>query len=237
MPLRADLSETTAAILAGGLGTRLVPVVGHLPKALAPVAGVPFLDRLLSRLAAWGLRDVVLCTGVGADRDAAHCGDGSRWGLSLRTSREETPLGTGGALVHARGLLTTSPFLVFNGDSFADMDPGALVAFHRERRATATLLLVRVADRTRFGSVRLDADGRIAAFEEKGIAGPGLINAGVYALEPGVLDAIPAGRPVSLESKVFPALVGRGLFGLATDARFIDIGTPESYRQAEAFFS
>jgi len=237
VPLRADLSGTTAAILVGGLGTRLAPVVGDLPKALAPVAGVPFLDRLLGRLAAWGLRDVVLCTGVGADRVAAHCGDGARWGLSLRLSREETPLGTGGALRHARGFLSTSPFLVFNGDSLADTDPAALVAFHRQRRAAATLLLVRVADRTRFGSVRLDADGRIAAFEEKGVAGAGLINAGVYALEPGVLDPIPAGRPVSLESDVFPALVGQGLFGLATDARFIDIGTPDSYKQAEAFFS
>jgi NDP-sugar pyrophosphorylase family protein len=237
VPLTDAPGTTTAAILCGGLGTRLRPVAGDTPKALVEIAGTPFLDRLLAHLAASGLHDVVLCTGVGADRVAAHCGDGSRWGLEIRSSREDTPLGTGGALRLARGLIASSPFLVLNGDSFVDADPRALVSFHTARRAGATLLLVRVPDRSRFGSVRLGDGGRIAAFEEKGLAGPGLVNAGVYALSRNVLDAIPAGRPVSLESEVFPALVGGGLFGFVAHARFIDIGTPESFREAGRFFA
>ena len=237
MPLTDAAGTTTAAILCGGLGTRLRPVAGDTPKALVEIAGAPFLDRLLAQLAASGLRDVVLCTGVGADSVAAHCGDGSRWGLEIRISREDTPLGTGGALGLARGLIASSPFLVLNGDSFVEADFRSLLSFHAARGAEATLLLVRVPDRSRFGSVRLADGSRIAAFEEKGLAGPGLVNAGVYALSRTVLEAIPAGRPVSLESEVFPSLVGGALFGFETEARFIDIGTPESLREAGRFFA
>ena len=126
--------------------------------------------------------------------------------------------------------------LVLNGDSYADTDLRELPAAHRARKARATLLLTRVPDASRFGRVEIDASGAVTSFVEKGAPGPGLVNAGVYAIERPVIEEIPADREVSLERETFPSLVGRGLFARGDAFPFVDIGTPESLAEAGLFF-
>lgn len=232
----SDLSTTTAVVLTGGLGTRLRSVIADRPKTLAPIAGRPFLTFVLDPLVSAGVRDVVLCTCYMAELIRQTLGNEYR-GLRLGYSQEPSPLGTGGALRLAASRLTSDPVLVLNGDSFCQFDPAALCDWHAAHRAEATLLLTHVADTHRYGRVTLDEHDAVAAFEEKGnAAGPGWINAGVYVLSRQFILDIPTTGPVSLEREIFPAWIGRGLFGCRSEGRFLDIGTPESYAAAEAFF-
>lgn len=231
------MSRTTAAILAGGLGTRLRSVVADRPKVLAPVLGRPYLAYLLEQVATAGIRKCVLCTGHMADQVQAAFGEDFQ-GMELLYSREDSPLGTGGALRQALPGLTGDRVLVLNGDSYCDVDLLDFQKFHAAQCTDASMVLVRVADSSRFGRVSVGVDGRIQRFEEKTPgAGPGWINAGIYCLSPGVIAGIPEGQAVSLEREVFPGLVARGMSGYQTEGQFLDIGTPESYAAAERFLA
>jgi len=228
------LEDATAVILAGGLGTRLRPAVGDRPKVLADVDGRPFLTYLLRQLTDAGVRSIVLCVGHRAVYVRAVLGE-AYGGTPLVYAVETDLLGTGGALRAALPALRSDPVLVLNGDSHCEAHLAALWAAHAEQDASATLVVTHVSDTRRFGRVSLDDDDGITRFCEKTESdGPGWINAGIYVLSRHVLTAIPSGRPVSLEHDVFPALVGRGLFGHRMTGRFVDIGTPESYRAAQA---
>jgi NDP-sugar pyrophosphorylase family protein len=232
------MRDVTAAILAGGLGTRLRPRVADRPKVLAPVHGRPFLTYLLDQLAAASLREVVLLTGHGAEQVRGALGD-SYAGLRLVHSAEPSPLGTAGAVRWALPLFSAETVLLLNGDSYCDVALGAFHQFHRRRASSASLVLARVRDASRFGQVRLMGSERVRRFEEKGAAGgAGWINAGIYLLDRALLEAIPAGRPASLERDLLPAWVaGGGVHGFRSAGRFLDIGTPESYAEAEDFFT
>lgn len=233
----SDSQPPTAVILAGGLGTRLRSVVSDQPKVLAPIAGRPFVCYLLDQVLSWGLTKVVLCTGYLGEQVEQQLG-GEYFGLNIEYSREATPLGTGGALRLAADRVASETAVVLNGDSYCDADFGIFYQTHRLREAQASLVLANVSDTHRFGAVRIDADGHISCFQEKGgEGGPGLVNAGVYLIETGLLRRIPRGDPVSLERDVFPAWIGGRFFGYETTADFLDVGTPESYASAEAFFA
>lgn len=223
----------TAVVLAGGLGTRLAPVVGPRPKVLAQVLGRPFLAFLLDRLAASGIARVVLCTGYGGGQVRAYFGD-RHGALALAYSREAAPLGTAGALRLALPLLDEDPVLALNGDSYCDADLAAVWAAHHASGAAATLVLAEVSDAARYGSVATDGDGRVVGFAEKTASGPGWVSAGIYVLARRVLEEIPRGRPVSLEREVLPRWIGRGLRAERSDGTFIDIGTPRAYAAADA---
>lgn len=230
------LAEIPVAILAGGLGTRLRPSIGERPKVVAEVNGRPFLAYLLDQVARFGFRDVVLC--VGFQADAVEAALGARHGpLRLLYSRESAPLGTGGALRLALPLLEGPAAMVMNGDSYCDADLAAAWARHRERRASATLVLVEMADTSRYGRVEVDLGDSICRFVEKQDGStPGWINAGIYLLDRARIEAIEPGRALSFERDVLPGWVGTGLMGHRTQARFIDIGTPQSYSDASRFF-
>lgn len=224
----------SAMILAGGLGTRLRMVVPDRPKALVRVAGRPFLSYQLDRLAAAGVTMAVVCTGYrgGQIRRAF----GSTYGaLRLRYAQEPAPLGTAGALRFALPRIDGEAVLAMNGDAFWDVDLQAFWRWHLRRGAAASIALARVAETSRYGRVRMDRKSRVRAFEEKSAKGPGWINIGVYLLSRKMLARIPSGRAVSIEREVFPRWVGRGLYGYRSRGRFLDIGTPESYRMAERF--
>jgi D-glycero-alpha-D-manno-heptose 1-phosphate guanylyltransferase len=227
----------TAALLVGGLGTRLRPVIADRPKALAELHGRPFLTYLLDHLHDQGVRDAVLCTGHLADMIEETLGDRYR-SVRLRYSRELDPLGTGGALRLALPGLASDPVLVLNGDSFIPFDLAAHLRFFSERRAEAAMLLARVEDVRRFGQVATDDQDRVTRFVEKGSQTiSNWINAGVYLLRRRILRAIPPDVPHSLEREILPALVGKGLFGQPHDGEFIDIGTPESFSQGHGYFA
>lgn len=232
-----DLRHLSAAILAGGLGTRLRAAVSDKPKVLAEVNGRPFIAYLLDRLADAAIRRVILCTGYMAEQVCATLGNRYRE-MELLYSQEQVPLGTGGALRQALPLLDGSPVLVLNGDSFCDFDLPLLARQHAASGALASLALATVPDIGRYGAVELGAGQVIVRFEEKGTRqGEGLINAGVYLLARSLIESLPAQESVSLERDLFPILVGNGLFGFPQSGRFIDIGVPSDYYAAIAFFA
>jgi NDP-sugar pyrophosphorylase family protein len=227
-----------AFVLAGGLGTRLRPRFGDLPKGLAPLGGRPFLAHLLDWLREHGVRDAVLCVGHGAQRLRETLGEGGPLGVALHYSVEDEPLGTGGALLHARAWVN-GPALVVNGDTLATLDPWALERDRWERGAVGAVALFEVADARSRGRVECDERSRVRGFVEKDEAhrGPAWVNGGVYAFAPALWDALPSGAS-SLERDVLPRLAARGeLWGARLPGEFFDIGTPEEWERAERRFA
>lgn len=222
----------SAAILAGGLGTRLRSVVSDKPKVLATVKDRPFLARVLDFLDRFGVKHVVLCTGyMGQEVERVF---GNRYaGLSIDYSLESRPLGTGGALRHAFPLFKSDRILVLNGDSCCEVDLDAFDSAHTRRRARASLVLAWTEDTRRFGRVSLDSHSQVTAFHEKKAAtGSGWINAGIYLFEGELIAQLPRDSILSLERDVFPMWIPQGIFGFKASGGFFDIGTPESFALA-----
>jgi mannose-1-phosphate guanylyltransferase len=222
-----------AVVLVGGEGTRLRPLTETIPKSLVPLVDRPFLHHVLDHLAAYGVHEVILSSPYLEAAFATFILD--RHGDPRITwITEATPLGTAGAVANAAGHLDET-FLVLNSDILTDLDLGALIAFHRDRGAAATIALAPVEDARPFGLVALDGANRVLAFREKPaelVAGE--INAGTYVLDPAAIAGVPPGRPVSIEREVFPALIASGapVFGFVSDAYWMDLGTPEQYLRA-----
>lgn len=221
-----------AIILAGGFGTRLRRIVSDVPKPLAPVAGRPFLAWMLDALATQGIRRAILATGVMGEEVAAACGD--QWqGMQLVYSQESIPLGTGGAIALAFSCVSGDASVVLNGDTWLAFD---LADFDQAWQASNTRLgiaLAEVADVSRYGSVQV-MDERVTGLAEKGHAGPGCINAGVYGIRRALLDDFPACANFSFESEVLANTVKReAVFGYTRTRDFIDIGLPLDYQRAQ----
>jgi NDP-sugar pyrophosphorylase family protein len=235
----ASMSDNVmGAVLAGGMGTRLRSVVADRPKVLATVRDRPFLAYLLDQVARAGVREIVLLTGYMADLVQQQFG--SKYAdMALSYSEEPEPLGTAGALCYALPLLTRSTVLVLNGDSYCDLDLAAYFERHQHSGAEISLALTAVPDASRFGKVRLATEDRIEGFEEKQKnAGPGWINAGVYLLGRRLIEEIPDSGAVSLERDLFPRWAAAGrCHAFKTTGKFLDIGTPDSYAEAESFFA
>lgn len=233
-PITADdQNRIRAFVLCGGLGTRLRSVFSDRPKSMALVAGVPFLQLLLGNLRSQGISDVVLGTGYMAEQIEAFFRDGANLGLRIRYSREDRPLGTGGALKLAESVLS-DPVVVLNGDSYVDWSLAATIELFSKKDAAMAIVLQAVPDVSRYGSVTIDPDGRVTGFVEKGVrTGAGLINAGIYLLRKEIVTALPAGETVSLERDVFPELLGGKVYGLVSEGLFIDIGIPADLQRAQ----
>jgi D-glycero-alpha-D-manno-heptose 1-phosphate guanylyltransferase len=229
-------SKLDAIILAGGKGTRLASVVSTVPKPLALVAGRPFLDHLLGQLACSGIIDrAVLALGHLAEKVIAHY-KAHPAPLPLEAVTEETPLGTGGALIRALSHVSSTTLLVCNGDSIAKLDLMAMLAHHRATGGMVTLAVLPMADCARYGTVTLSGN-RVTEFVEKQ-PGHGLINTGIYLIERSAFDDFLPG-PLSLERDILPGLVDHGLVvGFNCGAvPFIDIGLPETYAGAAEFLN
>jgi len=226
-----------ALLLVGGLGTRLHSVLPATPKPLAPVGNTPFLRLLVQQLRTKGIRRLVMCTGHLAAQVEEEFGNGNQLNVVIDYSKELRPLGTAGAVKFAEHFLSgVSEFLVMNGDSFLEFDLPQLLRFHREHGGIAAMAVRKVANATRYGAVRLDANRRVVGFSEKsGAQAPGLVNGGVYVFDRDILQHIPDG-PVSLEKDVFPGLLEHGVYALEQHGMFIDIGTPEDYARAQTLF-
>jgi len=234
MPDRLD--HIPALILVGGRGTRLRFVLPDSQKVVAPVAGKPFLFRLLDQLVNAQVKQVVLCTGYQAEQVEALVGDRYQ-SLHVVYSSEPAPLGTAGALRQALSLVDSHTVLALNGDSFCEVDLAAMWESHKRRRANATLAVIEIPETRASGRVTFDEDAVITSFVEKSSApSAGWINAGIYLLERQVLESIPTGRAVSIEREIFPAWIGRGLYAYRTAGKFLDIGTPEAYTSAQQAF-
>jgi NDP-sugar pyrophosphorylase family protein len=232
---RQCLATIVVLVLAGGLGTRLRPVLGDLPKILAPIAGRPFLDVLLDWLREYGARRVVLGLGFRADHVLRHLAANSPPDLEVSALVEPKPLGTAGAIRFARGELHSDPALVMNGDSLvAGADLCDLLETHEKSAGLCTLLCARVENAARYGRVSIDDEGKIAGFIEKesAVCRTAAVNGGVYAMSQAFLDRIAASSAVSLERDVFERLPAGTLSGVVS-GELIDIGTPESLMLAD----
>lgn len=227
-----------AVIVAGGFGTRLLPLTERHPKHLLNVGGVPFLEHQIARLAAAGVRHIVIATSYHADRFEPVLGNGDRWGVSLDYVQEDEPLGTAGAIQNVVGSLGSNPdgaVVILNGDILSDHDLTAQLldfeTFRDGRQVEVSLHLAEVADARPFGCVPTDDRGRVQGFVEKS-QNPvtNQINAGCYVFRRGVVDTIPAGRVVSVERETFPELVaeGRLVVGFVDPAYWRDVGTPQA---------
>ncbi|MEV0678253.1 NDP-sugar synthase [Actinosynnema sp. NPDC050436] len=233
----SELQGAEAVVLVGGKGTRLRPLTLSAPKPMLPTAGVPFLTHLLSRIREVGITHVVLGTSYKAEVFQEHFGDGSALGLDLEYVVEEVPLDTAGAIRNVAHKLRERDVMVFNGDILSGVDLRAVLDTHRTSEADVTLHLVKVEDPRRFGCVPTDADGRVTAFLEKTENPPtDQINAGCYVFRREVVEAIPTGRPVSVERETFPGLLASGarLQGHVDTSYWLDLGTPAAFVRGSA---
>lgn len=235
------LTNIDVFVIAGGLGTRIAPVLGNLPKLMAQISGRPFLAYLLTWLADFGARRIVLGLGHRAEAvtDFLDSDKAVRKDLDIESVVEPRPLGTAGAIRFARHRLSTDPVLVMNGDSYVDADICEFVEFHRHSAAAATLLCVNVENAGRYGRVVVGGGGQIRGFTEKDphFTGRGPVSAGMYLLSAQFLDEIAAGNASSLEKDVFARAPGGSLAAFNGEFRFIDIGTPQSLSDAGKFFN
>lgn len=228
-----------AVVLVGGFGTRLRPLTNDVPKPMLPVVHRPMIVRLVERLAAGGVTEVVLALGFRPEPFESAFPDGAVVGLPgvrVHYAVEPEPLDTGGAIAFAaRHVGADDTFVVANGDVITDLDVGLLVAEHRRIGRDATIHLIPVEDPSAFGVVEIDGV-IVRRFVEKPAPGEtdsNLINAGTYVFEPSVLDLIAPDQRVSIERATFPELVaGRRLAAVATDDYWLDTGRPELYLRA-----
>ncbi|MCD6461377.1 MAG: NDP-sugar synthase [Thermoplasmata archaeon] len=225
-----------AVILAGGEGSRLRPLTENRPKPLVPVGGKLCIEYVINSLARSGFNRIIITTGYMSQRLIETVGDGGKYGASVLYSFEPVPAGTAGAVKKVEPFLDET-FVVASGDVLADVDIGELYRFHRERGSVATMALTRVPDPTEFGIVGLDDEGRIIRFKEKPRREEvfsNLINAGIYILEPEVLDHVPEGEMFDFSKNLFPILLERGepIHGREIKGLWRDIGRPSDLLQA-----
>jgi len=222
-----------AVILVGGEGTRLRPLTCNITKAMVPILNKPFLEHLLGYLKGHGITDIILAMSYLPHHIKDHFGDGVKASVRLSYLIEEEPLGTAGAVKNAERYLDET-FLMLNGDIFTDLDITAMIDFHRERKAAATIAVTPVDDPTAYGLIETSDGGRISRFIEKPRreqVTTNMINAGIYVLEPDILARIPPGKKVSIERETFQQLLTRGepVYAYSSPAYWLDMGTPEKY--------
>ena len=224
-----------AIVLAGGFGTRLRQVVANVPKPMAPIAGRPFLEILLSLLARQGFARVVLSLGFMAEKIYGHFGP--RFAeMDLAYVLEDTHLGTGGAARLAATACTHDHVFVFNGDTYLDLEVGLLERQWQTKRHPIVVGR-HVPDTTRYGRLVVDGN-QIISFAEKGMVGPGLINAGCYVLPTDALAQFPLNQSFSIESEYLAPQVAREIVEVfVTEGVFIDIGIPEDYARAQTLLA
>ena len=233
-----------ALILAGGKGTRLRPLTVYTPKPIVPVLNRPFLLYQIELLQRANIKDITLSLSYQPDKIEQILGDGTDFGVNLRFITEPSPMGTGGAYKFAAASIRETT-IVFNGDILTDVDISKVVEFHRNKKADATIVLTPVENPSAYGLVETDDEGKVLQFSEKPKAEElsnlttNNINAGIYILEPSVLDLIPAGENRSFEYNVFPDLLNRekSFYAYILDGNYWrDIGNPKSYLDAHHDF-
>jgi len=226
-----------AILLAGGEGTRLRPVSCHRPKPMVRLFDKPVLEHSVDLLRKHGFNDIMMTLKFMPQVIQDYFGDGHDFGATIRYNIEETPLGTAGGVadaLRASGENIGEELLILSGDAVTDFDLTAALAFHREKKAAATLLLKRQVQLLDYGLVMLKGNGAIDRFIEKPSwqqVFSDLVNTGVYIIDPSILDEIPVGGTCDFAKNLFPSLLKRGapIYGVEMDGYWCDIGDPEAY--------
>jgi mannose-1-phosphate guanylyltransferase/phosphomannomutase len=228
-------------ILAAGKGTRLRPLTDHLPKPMLPLAGRPLLEHIIINLRKCGVDNLAVNLHHLPSLVMDYFDDGSRWNVQLRYSVEEKLLGSAGGVKKLQAFFDET-FLVYYGDVFTSANLLPMIEFHQQSGALATMGLYRVPDPWNRGIVELDNTQTIVRFAEKPAKNEvfsDLANAGIYVLEPAVLDYIPADQPYDFGHDVFPHILAQEeqIKGYVIDDWLIDIGLPEKYKEADRLVS
>jgi mannose-1-phosphate guanylyltransferase len=230
--------KTSAILLVGGMGTRLMPLTSKTPKPMLQVAGVPFTEHQIRKAAQAGISEIVLATSYKADLFEPYFGDGKKFGIKIKYAVEESALGTGGGIRNAAALLEDcDQVVIFNGDVLSGHDLSAQIQFHINNRADVTLYLTKVEDARAYGCVELLADNQVKSFLEK-MENPvsNMINAGCYIFNRKVIDQIPANQVISVERDTFPSFLSSGVkvYGYLDNSYWLDIGNPQALVKASA---
>ena len=225
-----------AVIMAGGFGTRLRPITCNIPKPMAPMANKPILHHIIELLKNHRITDLTMMLYYQPEVIMDYFGDGSASGTDIRYLKPESDIGTAGSVKFAQKHLADT-FIVISGDVLTDFDLTQAVAFHKKKKALATMILTRVPDPLQFGVVITDTDGRIERFLEKpswGEVFSDTINTGIYILDPAVFEYIPSDRSVDFSKDLFPLLLreNKPLYGYIAEGYWKDVGTHDEYRLA-----
>ena len=213
-------------ILCGGMGTRLKEKVQDRPKSMADIHGKPFLDILIEYVASFGFKRFILCTGYQSDFIENYYKN--ILNVSYLISREESPLGTAGALKNAEQLMQSDMFLAINGDSFCRVNLKSFLSFHNKKNAYSSIVVTKTLNADSYGTILFGEHQEITQFNEKiKRVGSGWSNAGIYLIARQLLTNLPPNKKISLEYDFFPSLLGKGLYAYQTDEKLFDIGTPE----------
>ncbi|MDE2292365.1 MAG: NDP-sugar synthase [Elusimicrobia bacterium] len=226
-----------AMVLSAGAGTRLRPLTYETPKPMMPIVNRPVLHHVLDNLARHGVRDVVMNVHAYPEQVMRYCGDGSRWGVSIRYSREKTLLGTAGAVKRVEKWLKDGPFLIMSGDGLSDVDLTALFEFHRRRRSIGTMVTKAIEEKFPYGVTLSGKNGRIKGFVEKPSWGQffsNQVNTGIYLFEPEVLRLIPRGF-YDFGHELWPKLLklGKPIHAWEWEGYWCDVGSLAEYRRAQ----
>jgi mannose-1-phosphate guanylyltransferase len=230
--------KTSAILLVGGMGTRLMPLTSKTPKPMLQVAGVPFTEHQIRKAEQAGISEIVLATSYKAELFEPYFGDGRKFGIKIKYAVEESALGTGGGIRNAAALLDDcDQVVIFNGDVLSGHDLAAQIQFHINNKAEVTLYLTNVEDARAYGCVELLADNQVKSFLEK-MENPvsNLINAGCYIFNRRVIDQIPANQVISVERDTFPSFLSSGVkvYGYLDNSYWLDIGNPQALVKASA---
>ena len=225
-----------AVILVGGQGTRLRPLTCNIPKAIVPILNKPFLVHLLYYLKSHGVNKVILAMGYNPEPIKKCLANYTKLGIDIEYVIEDVPLGTAGAVKNTEQYLDDT-FIVFNGDILTDIDLSEMIDLHRQLKPKASIALTPVDNPSIYGVVETDAGNMVQQFVEKPPpekVTTNMINAGIYILEPDILQRIPESEFCMFERKVFPEMLlqKQPFLGYKSDAYWIDIGTPEKYLKA-----
>ena len=226
-----------AVILAGGEGTRLRPITFLNPKPMLPLVNRPFMEKFVLWIKSHKIEDIIFSTGYLPEIFKNYFGDGSRFGMNFIYVQEKEPLDTCGGVKNVEKYLDGKSFMVFNGDILSSIDLTEMVAFHKRKKADITISLTRVEDPASYGLVPINKESKVMQFLEKpkhGEAITDLINAGIYIIEPNIMELVPKGKRYSFERDLFPDVLDKGykVFGYVSDEHWLDVGTPQKYLMA-----
>ncbi len=227
-----------AVLMAGGSGTRLRPLTCDLPKPMVPVLNRPIAEHIINLLKRHNITEVIATLYYLPDVMRDYFQDGSDFGVQMTYAvEEEQPLGTAGCVKNIQQWLDDT-FITISGDAITDFDLQAAIAFHREKKSKATLILTRVPNPVEFGVVITNRDGKIERFLEK----PSLseifsdtVNTGTYILEPEILDYLPENQESDFSKDLFPLLLEKEepMYGYVAEGYWCDVGHLEAYREAQ----
>ena len=227
-----------AIILAGGLGTRLQSVVDDVPKSMAPVNGIPFLEYQLTYLSDWGIKNAILAVGYKKELIMDHFGHHYK-DLKITYAEEDEPLGTGGAIKKAMEYVVARNVLILNGDTYFKVSFDKLLMIYQIKKSKIMLILKEMQNVERYGTVTIDYNGKVTGFSEKGSSkGKGFINGGVYYINKAFFESFDFPEKFSFEKDFLEKyFINYDFHGMVCNQYFLDIGIPGDFKKAQDDFT